>query len=37
LARQSLGAPMTPPAILIILVFIGAFAALNRFEFGRFD
>jgi len=28
---------MTPTAIVFILLFIAAFAALNRFEFGRFD
>jgi len=24
-------------AILVIVIFLAAFAALNRFEFGRFD
>jgi len=28
---------MSPTAIVIILIFVGVFAALNRFEFGRFD
>jgi hypothetical protein len=31
--------PGSPPVsgILMILVFLGVMAALNRFEFGRFD
>jgi hypothetical protein len=28
---------MTVPAILAIVLFVAVFAALNRFEFGRFD
>jgi len=28
---------MTVPAVFVILIFVGVFAALNRFEFGRFD
>jgi hypothetical protein len=27
----------TMVAILVIVAFLGVFAALNRFEFGRFD
>jgi hypothetical protein len=29
--------PMTIPAIVVILVFLVIFLALNRIEFGRFD